>query len=309
MFKNLIVFRVVSGLPSTPANWESALERTRFVPCSAFQEKSVGWVTPRGQEHGPLLEVVAGHYVMKLVVESKVVPGAVVKRKVHDQVQDIEQKTGRKPGKKERRDISEDVRQSLLPMAFSKQTSVWVWVDPQACLLVLDCASQSRADEVLAQLQELPGLTLQLLSTAISPRSAMAAWLQGDAVPDVLHIERECELKATDESKAVVRYSRHSLETPEVRQHIAEGKLPTRLALNWNDRVQFVLTEGMQLKKLSFLESVFEEASRAAGDGQDDRFDTDVVIATGELSQLLPDLMAALGGEDQSYTTAAPLAA
>jgi len=31
--------------------------------------------------------------------------------------------------------------------------------------------------------------------------------------------------------------------------------------------------------------------------GKEDAFDTDVAIATGELGQLIPDLIAALGGE------------
>jgi recombination associated protein RdgC len=73
--------------------------------------------------------------------------------------------------------------------------------------------------------------------------------------------------------------------------------MPTRLALTWNDRVSFVLTEALQLKKVTFLESVFEDTAKAAGDGKDDNFDADVLISTGELSQLIPDLMEALGGE------------
>jgi len=38
--------------------------------------------------------------------------------------------------------------------------------------------------------------------------------------------------------------------------------LPTRLALTWDSRLSFVLTEGMQLKKLSFLDVVFEGTSK-----------------------------------------------
>ena len=74
------------------------------------------------------------------------------------------------------------------------------------------------------------------------------------------------------------------------------GKVPTRLAMTWSDRVSFVLTEAMQLKKIAFLESVFE-GSASPADGKDDNYDADVAIATGELSQLIPDLLEALGGE------------
>ena len=61
--------------------------------------------------------------------------------------------------------------------------------------------------------------------------------------------------------------------------------------------MSFVFTESLQLKKVSFLDVVFEEAGSAKADVKDDSFDADVAIATGELSQLLPELLEALGGE------------
>jgi len=96
----------------------------------------------------------------------------------------------------------------------------------------------------------------------------------------------------------VVRYTRHALDTDEVSQHITMGKMPTRLALTWGSRVSFVLTEQLQLKKVAFLETVFEGSPGASGDTEDDAFDADVAIATGELRKLLPDLLEALGGEE-----------
>ncbi|MBS0291042.1 MAG: recombination-associated protein RdgC, partial [Proteobacteria bacterium] len=113
-------------------------------------------------------------------------------------------------------------------------------------------------------------------------------------------VDRECELKAPDESKAVVRYARHPLDIDEVQAHIQAGKLPTKLAMTWDDRVSFVLTEGLQVKKLAFQDPVFE------GQTQDDAgFDADVAIATGELAKLIPDLIAALGGEGRGEIGAA----
>ena len=78
----------------------------------------------------------------------------------------------------------------------------------------------------------------------------MATWLMTKESPNSFTVDRECELKASDESKAVVKYGRHPLDIDEVAQHIAQGKIPTKLALTWNDRVSFVLTSSMQLKKL-----------------------------------------------------------
>lgn len=293
-----MMYRLVSPWTVTAAQLEAALQEARFEVCGASQEKSVGWIEPRGVEHGPLLEVVGGQWILKLMMEVKVIPGSVVKRKADEQLAQIEATTGRKPGKKEARDIREDARLSLLPMAFTKQSTTLVWVDSKASLLVLDAGSQAKADEVLTCLvKAVDGLAVQLIDTQTSPAAAMAIWLSTKEAPQSFSVDRECELKASDESKAVVRYTRHALDTDEVTQHIAMGKMPTRLAMTWNDHVSFVLTEALQLKKVAVLDVVFEAAASLSSDGKDDNFDADVAIATGELQQLIPDLLEALGGE------------
>ena len=294
MFKNLMVYRIDAGWQPSFAQMQDSLEAERFVPCGASQEKAIGWVEPRGEAHAPLVEVVAGQLILKLKIETKSVPTSVVNRKAKERSSQIETTTGRKPGKKEMREIKDDVKLSLMPMAFTKEASIWVWIDPEAQFLMLDVGSQAKADEVVTLLaKSFAGLGMKLLNTQMSPQASMSSWLLEQEPPACLTVDRECELKAADESKAVVRYVRHALDTEEVKQHIAAGKLPTRLALTWDSRVSFVLTEALQLKKLTFLDSVFEGTSSEKDEG----FDADVAIATGELRKLLPDLLEALGGE------------
>lgn len=294
MFKNVIMYRVGPEWSATVAEMEAGLDPARFVPCGASQEKSIGWIEPRGEAHGPLVESVAGQLILKLMIETRALPGSVISRKAQERIAHIEATTGRKPGKKETREIKDDIKLELLPLAFSKESSVAVWIDPQAKLLVIDAGSQARADEVVTMLvKSLAGLAVTLINTQASPTAAMSEWLITQEPPAGFSVDRECELKAADESKAVVRYTRHPLDTDEVRQYVESGKLPTRLALTWDSRVSFVLTEGLQLKKLAFLDVVFEATST----GKDDGFDADTAIATGELRKLLPDLIEALGGE------------
>ena len=289
-----MVYRIGEGWHPDLAQIEQALDAERFAPCGASQEKSIGWIEPRGEAHGPLVEAVNGQRILKLKIETRVVPGSVVTRKAKERSAQIEATEGRKPGKKEMKEIKEDVKLSLMPMAFSKETSVWVWVDPVTQLLVVDAGSQAKADEVITMLvKSFAGLSLALINTQMSPQSAMAAWLITQEAPAGFSVDRECELKAADESKSVVRYVRHPLDTDEVKQHVEGGKLPTRLALTWEGRVSFSLTEALQLKKITFLDVVFEATSTEKDEG----FDADVAIATGELSKLLPDLFEALGGE------------
>ena len=296
-----MVYAVNPAWTQSLASMEAALDKARFVECGLSQEKSIGWTEPRGEAHGPLVEPVAGQLILKLMVEVKLLPASVIARKVKDRVAHIEASTGRKPGKKETRDIKDDVRLELLPLAFTKQSSVAVWIDPKARRLVIDATSSARADEVVTMLvKALEGFAVTLVNTTTSPAVAMAQWLTTQEAPAGFSVDRECELKAADESKAVVRYSRHPLDIQEVQAHIESGKQPTRVAMTWNSRVSFVLTEAMLVRKVAFLDVVFEGAGGGAsvgGKGKDDGFDADVLIATAELSQLIPDLLAALDGE------------
>lgn len=295
MFKNATLYRLAAPM-SAPVHktLNDCFEAHAFVPCGATQEKSTGWIPPRGHDNGALLESVAGQWILKLKTETKVLPADVLKRAVDEKAAQIEISTGRKPGKKERRELSDDIRLDLLPMAFTKVRTTLVWIDPAAQLLVIDSASQHCVDEVVtALIKSVDGLVLQLVNTQMAPASAMAQWLVDKEGPADFSIDRECELKASDESRAVVKYGRHPLDIDEVGDHIRLGKIPTRLALTWNDRVSFVLTDSLQLKKLEILDVVFEgERAESA-----DAFDADVAIATGELRKLIPELIATLGGE------------
>jgi recombination associated protein RdgC len=299
VFKNVWVHRVASGWPASFDVLEAALQHMPFVPCGASQDKSVGWVSPRhgaaGGEGAPLVESVNGHWMLRFMAEVRQVPSSVVARRVADMAAQIEATTGRKPGKKEKRDLKEDAMAALLPQAFPREQSTWVWLDTEHHRLVLDTTSSGRADDIITALVKLlDGFAVEPLNTATSPAVAMAAWLTEQAAPAGFDIGKECELKSSDETQAVVRYARHPLLTDEVRDHIAAGKQPTRLSLDWDGRVNFVLTDTLQLKKVSFADDVLEQA-KAQGQRADD-FDGSVLMLTAEIGPLIGDLIDALDG-------------
>jgi len=303
VFKNVIVYRIEPAWSQTLAEAEEGLGKQRFVPCGPSQEKSAGWVEPRGEANGPLVESIDGQWLVEYMIESKQVPGSVVRRKLDERCAHIEATTGRKPGKKEKKELKEDITLELLPMAFTRSARVTVWIDKAENRLVINSGNASRADEVVTSLvKSLDGFAVALINTQIEPAAAMANWLLTQEPPAGFTIDRECELKASDDSKAVVRYAKHPLDIDEVKQHITDGKRPTRLALTWDDRVSFELTHGLLIRKITFLEGT---GDGAAGGKKEDNFDADVAIATGELGQLVPALLDALGGE-AAFSAAPP---
>ena len=296
MFKNLMLYRIEKSWSKTTAQIEAGLAQMRFRDCGATQEKSVGWSEPRGEKHGMLVESVGGQLIMRLTMETKVLPASVVKRRADEKIEKIEETTDRKVSRMEKKDIREETLLDLLPKAFTRIANTTVWIDPAARLLVIDAAGQTRADEVVAALlHSLDGLVLTQVQTSASPATQMAAWLLSYEAPGRFDVDRECELKATDDSEGIVRYSKHTLNSEEVRKHIQNGKMVTKLALTWNGRVSFVLNDTLQVKKIKFMEGVLDGGEATTPD--EDRFDADVAIVTGELGKLIPELIEGLGGE------------
>ena len=122
----------------------------------------------------------------------------------------------------------------------------------------------------------------------------MTGWVADGEAPVGFTLDQDLELRSTD--KASVRYVNHTLEGEEIRQHIATGKIVTRLAMTWNDRISFVLNDQLQIKRLAFLD-ILKEQAESQGENADERFDIDFTLMTGEVARLLDDLVTALGGE------------
>ena len=296
MFKNALIYRIDQWEPPTQSDIERRLDGARFIECRPTQPESAGWVEPRGEKHGALLESVGGELVLKLCTETKPVPSGVVKERLDARLEKIEAETGRRPKGKATREIKEEIVHELLPRAFPKRSTTLVWIDLKARRVLIGAASSKKADAVATQLVELfgGGLRLAPLQTALSPATAMSAWLSEKQAPYRFSVDRECELKQPDSEKATVRYARHTLDIDELGEHIKQGKLPAQLAMTWNSRVSFVLTDTLALKKIKLLDVVMEDS--APSDATDSGFDADVAITTGELQHLLPDLIDALGG-------------
>jgi len=140
----------------------------------------------------------------------------------------------------------------------------------------------------LIQSQE--GLQVQPINTATSPTVAMAGWLIQTAQPETLGIDMDCVLVAADESKTKVKYVKHNLDIPEVKEHIAKDLFPESLALTWLNRVSFVFNADMTIKGVTLLD--LPELEEGV-----DEFYASVCLITGELTGLVDDLIEELGGE------------
>ena len=294
-FKNIQLYRLPIQWAVTAEALAEKLSAHPFMPCGSQDMGSRGWSSPTKDDRFVLN--VGGHLLISLTVEHKLLPAAVINEVAAEKAADIQDQQGFKPGRKQMKEIKEAVLQELLPRAFTRSRRVFAWIDPKGGWLAIDATSASKAEEILDALRDtLDEFPVKMVKTMLSPVSVMTDWLAANEATGSFTIDQDCELRAVTDEKASVRYSRHALDGKDVHDHLAAGKLPTRLAMTFDDRISFVLTEKMEIKRLAFLDIIKEQAERQA-DATDMQAESDFALMAGELSRLIPQLIAALGGE------------
>ena len=293
-FRNLQVYQFPAPWKISTSSLEEQLGRHAFRTTTGYETQTQGWMSPR--DDGGLVHSVNGQMLISLCTEKKLLPASVIGEMTKAKAAEAEERQGYKPGRKQMRDLNEQVTDELLPRAFNVRRHTGIWIDPVHGWLVLDSSSPGKADDVVTLLyKSIDDFAVERLNPAMSPGIAMTAWLASNAVPHGFSIDQDTELQSPVEEKATVRFVRHALDPKEVQRHIAAGKQCTRLALTWANRVSFVLTESLVLKRIVPVD-VIREGEDAQAQNDDERLDADFTLMTGELHHMMVDLVEALGG-------------
>jgi len=297
-FKNLLVYRLTPDTRLKADAVEEKLKENALQPCGSFEMESRGWVTPRSEER--FLHSLERQWLIMFGVNQKLLPGSVITQTAKERAAKLAQKQEHPVGRKQMREIRERVIEELMPKALSRRRTLATWIDPVNGWLVVDTAADKKADELLESLIGADiDIEVKRLECQQSPSAQMTLWLSSGKIPAPFTIDQDLELKASGESRATVRYVNHPLEGKEIRDHIAGGKTATRLGMTWKNRISFVLTDQLQIKRVAFLDILKGETESQAEDAEE-QFDIDFALMTGELSAMLADLTKVLGGEKKS---------
>jgi recombination associated protein RdgC len=302
-FKNLTVYRLPADWAVTAAELEEQLSRRILLPCGPFDMFSRGWVPPSAT--GRLLHTVNGQHLIALGVNQKLLPGSIIRQVAKERAEAQATEQGFPVGRRQMRDIKLRVTEELRSKALTRRRITRAWIDPQGGWFVVDSAGAKRAEELLEYLRDTLGsLAVTMLETERSPQLSMGAWLRAGDAPLRFTIDQDLELQSSDASKATIKYSRHPLEGKEIQAHLANGKYATKLGLTWANRISFVLTDKLLVKRVEFLEMSEDSADGGEVD-EAEQFDIDFAVMAGELAKLLDDMAQALGGETPRQAAAA----
>ena len=252
-----------------------------------------GWVPVTAG--GRLVHTVNQQHMIAHGINQKLLPGSIVRQVAEERAVTQAAEQGFPVGRKQMRDLRLRVADELRARALTRRRVTRAWIDNAGGWFAIDTSGIATAEAVVETLGDTLGsFAPRVITTERSPHAAMTTWLlRGDA-PQRFSIDDDLELHAADKSKTIIRYTRHPLDGREIQAHLASGKYPTRLGLTWNERVSFVLTDKLQVKRLEFLELGTDPTAGADIDPAE-QFDIDFAVMSGELSNLLKDLTHVLG--------------
>ena len=299
-FKNLMVYRLSHDVALTADEMEKQLSAFAFTPCGSQDMAKTGWVSPMGSHSDALTHAVNGQIMICARKEEKILPSPVLKQELQAKIEKLEGEQHRKLKKTEKDSLKDEVLHSLLPRAFSRFNQTYMWIDTVNGLIMVDAASAKRAEDMLALLRKSLGSLPVVPLTMESPiELTLTEWVRSGELPAGFIIQDEAELKAILEEGGVIRCKKQNLISDEIAVHIEAGKLVTKLAVDWQERIQLVLADDGSLKRLKFADTLRDQNDDIDREDFAQRFDADFILMTSELAALISNTIEALGGEAQ----------
>ena len=302
-FKNLSIFRLTEAFTLTSEDLDQKLEALAFRPCGSHEEFTFGWMSPLGKASQSLVHSTNGYLMLCVKKEERVLPASVLNEMLQEKVAEKEDQQARKLSKKERTELKDELIFDLLPRAFTFSRKMYAYIDPQGGWLIINAASAKSAEDLVSLLRKsLGSLPAIPLVTMEKPIATMTQWLLNNKIADDVTIEDECELRSPEEAGGIVRCKRHDLALPEITNHLDTGKEVIKLAVNWADRISFIIDENLSIKRLRFLDLIQDQIADIEIETDDEaaQFDVDFSIMTAELATFLPRLIELFGGENKA---------
>lgn len=301
MFKNLVIYRLVSDPIFNRENLQAFLQKFEYTPCGSNDEIKVGWTSPTEPDGLELFYESKGHYILNYFEEERKVPAKALNIELKKKIKKIEEANNKKLNSKEKASLKDEVLRSMLPRAFSSTRSTTLWIDSRNKFIYVDAGSEKKAETALNFLRKTLGtLGVVPLSTNNLGTDVFSEWILDDMVPYGFKLGFEATLTSLMEHGGEIAAKDQDLQIEEIKSLLQSGqKVVTRVGLQFDEHMTFVLDDTFKFKKIKFGKE-FYAANNDIDEDKLMRMMADYELEIGEISKVIPVLLEAFGGEKKA---------
>ncbi len=288
-FKNCYIYLLNKETELSAESLTEKLESHRFSEVGRQEVERVGWISPLSRNLETLVHSANGCHLLCLRKEQKVIPASMLKERLEDRVQAIENNEGRKVYGKEKSALKDDILSLLKPKALTKSSHTFGYFDFRNQLLVVNAGSNGVADTFVQLLIDSLGtLGAVKLIGEENPSQIMNQWLL-DSMPDAWSLTGQYELKDPKDER-VAKFKDNEANNSLIHELIEDGYWLQKLGINYQDTFKAVIQSDLLIKSIKYSDELVAENDNIDKSEQYAQFDADFVLMTQTLAGFIAEL-------------------
>jgi len=306
-FKNIFVFAFTRPFTTTNDELIDALTEHTFMPLGSTEMNRMGWSNSLGKGSAITTES-SGNILFCARKEEKILPAPVIKEMIDERVDLLESEQSRTATKKEREQFKEDIIFELFPRAFSRIVDTHAYINTQENIIVVNTASRGKAEDVLALLRKTLGtLPVTSISPEKAPDEEMTGWVNGTAEGQQVFVEcnfkigMEAHFNSLGDDSATAVVKNQDLTSDEVKAHLDADQYVTKLSLEFDDAMSFMLHDDLSIKRIKFFGVIIEQNDDIDDDDLQGKLTADFTLMAGELNRMIHNLHAEFNVKATDY--------
>ncbi len=271
----------------------ASLAEDNLKPCPPHARFVYGWLPAFADE---LVHDVAGCSLIRLGKEERILPRGVIKRELAQRVQALEAQQGRTIKRAEKAQMAEDLEFELLPKSFCVQKQLPAFFDKVSKRLLINTSSNTQASQLTSLLRKSLPIHIEPLAHNENLGLRFAHWLSDPSLlPPAFQLASDCLLFSLDNENKRINIKGYEQPAEEIASLLSQGLAAAEIALIWNERIQFTLTQDLSFKRLKSLDYLIDEFNDINQlEEKYQQQDAELSLVSGELRALTNDLLAGL---------------